>query len=784
MPAVIADLGTLKRLKVSVVGGGLAGLYFALLAKKAKPRWEITVYERNRSGDASPIGLVLTQPALDALKTHDATSYERIRHRLVHFADVEVVYKKQALRSTGDRLWACARSTLLNTFHDRSRELGVEMKFGHQAKGLEDFGDSNLIVVADGMDSRIREHHKDHFRPSTDVRPNKFTWLASSKPLGGFKYLFRETPQGVVLAHSFPHDAQQSTWTIEMDETTWRNLGLDRMGEAEMLPILQRVFAEDLEGHSLVGQQAAWRNFPIITTKTWVKGNAVLVGDAKATTHFAMGSGVTQAMQDATALLERLTKDDTALEAALANYDSGRHEDIARLRHAANGSLARFEHLKRYWAMEPEQFAFSLLSVSKETTWEKLESRDPVFVGGVRKWFADKVRAQRFDIDPSNPPMPMFTPFRVRDLVLDNRVVVSPMDQYSATDGLPNDWHMVHIGSRAIGGAGLVFVEMTCPSPEARISPGCTGLWNEAQRDAFKRIVDFCHSNSRAKIGMQLGHAGRKGSTQVSWKRIDQPLPEGNWPLMSSSPLPYYEGISQVPREMTRTDMDKVVADFRKATVYADQAGFDILEIHMAHGYLFASFISPLTNQRNDEYGGPIENRMRFPLEVFRACRQVWPDGKPTAVRISTTDWMPGGLSETDLIALTRMLKDAGCDLIDCSAGQTVANQKTPYGPAYQSPFSDLVRHEVGIPTIAVGAITTPDEVNTLLAAGRADLVALARPHLNDPYFTLHAAVRYQHTAQHWPPQYLFGRGQVMRMPRTPRGGDVTTKRKETQPTA
>jgi anthraniloyl-CoA monooxygenase len=783
LPAVITNLGVSKRMKISVVGGGVAGLSFALVAKKAKPRWEIAVYERHRSGDASPIGLVLTQPFLDALKTHDTAAHERIRHSLVQFSDVEVVYKGRAVRSTGDPLWSCARSALLNAFQDRSRELGVEIKSGHHASGLEEFSDSNLIVVAEGMNSGIREQHKDHFRPSIDVRPNKFIWLASTKPLGGLKHIFRESPHGTVVAQCFPHDAQHSTWIVEVDETTWRNLGLERLGEADMLQVLERVFAEDLEGHSLVGHQAAWRNFPIITTKTWVKGNAVLIGDAKATTHFSLGSGVTQAMQDAAALLQSLTKDDAEPEAALAHYDGGRHEDIARLRHAANGSLARSEHVGRYRAAEPEEFAFSLLSVLKETTWEKLERRDAVFVKGIRKWFADRVRAQGFDVDQSNPPMPMFTPFRIRDLVLDNRVVVSPMDQYSATDGLPNDWHIVHIGSRAVGGAGLVFVEMTCPSPEARISPGCTGLWNEAQRDAFKRIVDFCHSNSRAKLGMQLGHAGRKGSTQLSWKRIDHPLPEGNWPLMASSPLPYYEGISQVPREMTRTDMDKVVADFRKATVFADQAGFDILEIHMAHGYLFASFISPLTNQRNDEYGGPIENRMRFPLEVFRACRQVWPERKPMAVRVSTTDWMPGGLSEADLIALARMLKDAGCDLLDCSAGQTVANQKAPYGPAYQSPFSDLIRHEVGIPTIAVGAITTPDEVNTLLAAGRADLVALARPHLNDPYFTLHAAVQYQHTAQHWPPQYLFGRGQVMRMPRAPRGGDATTKRKATEPT-
>jgi anthraniloyl-CoA monooxygenase len=756
---------------------------FALVAKTTWPDWDITVYERNHANHTSPLGWVLSGHALHVLKSCDPKVYDRIQPRLTSFADVEVTHKKQVVRSTGDDLFGCARSMLLTTLQERSRELGVQISFGHETRGLDEFRDSDLIVVADGMDSTIREQHKDHFRPSIDLRPNKFISLGSTKPLDAFKYVFRETPKGIIRAQCYPHDVERSTWTIEVDETTWRNLGLDRMGEAETLKLLQQVFADDLEHHTLLGHPT-WKSFPIITNKTWVKGNAVLVGDAKATAHFALGFGISNAFDDAAALCRSLNQADTTLEAALANYDEGRHEDIARLRNTANGALAQFEHLERYWDMDPEQFAFGLLSVSKQTTWEKLEKRASNLLGEIRRWFAGKVKAQGFDTDPSNPPMPMFTPFQLRGMVLENRVVVSPMDQYSAIDGLPNDWHMVHIGSRAVGGAGLIFVEMTCPSPEARISPGCTGLWNEAQRDAFKRIVDFCHGNSRAKVGMQLGHAGRKGSTQVSWKRIDHPLPEGNWPLIAPSPLPYYEGISQVPREMTRTDMDKVLSDFRKATLYADQAGFDMLEIHMAHGYLFASFISPLTNQRNDEYGGPIENRMRFPLEVFSACRQVWPEVKPMAVRISATDWMPGGLTGADLIALTQMLKDAGCDLIDCSAGQTVSNQKPPYGPAYQAPFSDWVRNEIGIPTIAVGAVTTADEVNTLLAAGKADLVALARPHLNDPYFTLHAAVKYQHTAQYWPPQYLFGRGLLMRMPRTPRGSEVPTKRTAKQPAA
>jgi anthraniloyl-CoA monooxygenase len=467
-------------------------------------------------------------------------------------------------------------------------------------------------------------------------------------------------------------------------------------------------------------------------------------------------------MEDAIALYEAFKSQGEA-KAALTKYDTARREEVEKTQHAANVSLAWFEHLKRYWGMDPQQFAFGVMSRSKQITWENLELRDPDFVREVHLWFARKVKSQGFDIDLKNPPVPMFTPFRLRDMVVENRVVVSPMDQYSAVDGVPGEWHFVHLGSRAIGGAGLVYVEMTCPSPEARISPGDTGLWNEAQRDAFKRIVDFCHANSKAKLCMQLGHSGRKGSTQLGWERMDHPLESGNWPVVSASPIPYYEGISQVPLELDRKGMEKIVADFVRSTKYADQAGFDMLELHMAHGYLLASFISPLTNERKDAYGGSIDNRMRFPLEVFKACRKVWPTGKPMSARISATDWAAGGLAGEDLIALTRMLKDAGCDMIDCSTGQTVPHQKPVYGRMYQAPYADWVRNEVGIATMTVGAVTTPDQVNTLLAAGKADLVALARPHLANPYFTLQASAWYQHMGQHWPPQYLTGRDQAYR---------------------
>ena len=749
-------------MKVTIIGGGPGGLYFALLAKKAWPRWQVTVYERNRPDDTFGFGVVFSDQTLDTFKQYDPVTYERIRRRFAYWGGVDVCYKGETLRSEGNGFCGCSRVALLNILQDRGRELGVDMRFQREVDDLAEFPDSDLIVVADGINSKIRTRYEDHFQPSVDLRPNKFTWLGSTKPLDAFKYFFRETPEGVILAHCYQYEANRSTWVIETDEQTWRNFGFDRLSEQEMIPVLERVFAQELDGHPLIPNRSLWRNFPTITNKTWVKDNAVLVGDAKATAHFSIGSGTKLAMEDAIALYEAFRKEQ-GVEKALRHYDTARREEVEKTQHAANVSLAWFEHMKRYWGMEPQQFAFGVMSRSKQITWENLELRDPKFIRRVHEWFSRKVKEQGFDIDLANPPPPMFTPFRLREMVVENRVVVSPMDQYSAVDGVPGDWHFVHLGSRAIGGAGLVYVEMTCPSPEARISPGDTGLWNEAQRDAFKRIVDFCHAHSKAKMCMQLGHAGRKGSTQLGWERMDYPLEQGNWPLVSASPLPYMEGVSQAPAELDEAGMRKIVEDFVRSTRYADQAGFDMLEIHMAHGYLLASFISPLTNRRSDSFGGSIENRMRFPLEVFRACRDAWPAAKPMSARISATDWAPGGLSGDDLLALAKMLKAAGCDMIDCSTGQTVHDQRPVYGRMYQAPFADWVRNEVGIATMTVGAVTTPDQVNTLLASGKADLVALARPHLANPYFTLQASAWYQHVTQYWPPQYLSGRDQAFR---------------------
>src|SRR5205809_3359332 len=749
-------------MKISIIGGGPGGLYFALLAKKRWPRWEIAVHERNRADDTFGFGVVFSDATLGTFHDYDPPSYESIRRSFAYCDDVEIVYKGRALRCAGNGFCGCSRVTLLKLLQARCRELGVELRFQAEAR-VEEFPDSDLVVAADGINSRTREAYSEHFKPSVDLRPNKFVWLGSTRPLDAFKYFFKETEHGILLAHCYQYEKDASTWIMETNADTWERSGFDRMDEAQMLRALEGLFADELGGHRLIANRSLWRNFPNIRNTTWVMDKVVLVGDAKATAHFSIGSGTKLAMEDAIALFDSL-RTEGGVKGALALYDSQRREDVEKTQHAADVSLAWFENMHRYWGMDPPQFAFGVISRSKQITYENVRLRDPEFLDCVTRWFANTVLPPGVEVHVRNPPPPMFTPFALRGMRLENRVVVSPMDQYMAVDGMPNDWHLVHLGSRAVGGAGLVFVEMTCPSPEARISPGCTGLWNEAQRDAFKRIVDFCHAQSGAKLCMQLGHSGRKGSTQLGWERMDHPLESGNWPVVSASPIPYYDGVSQVPREMTRADMDKLVSDFQKSTRYADEAGFDMLELHMAHGYLLASFISPLTNRRSDEYGGSIENRMRFPLELWCACREIWPAQKPMSVRISATDWAPGGLSGEDLIALTRMLKQAGCDMIDCSSGQTVPHQKPVYGRMYQAPFSDWVRNEVGIATMTVGAVTTPDQVNTLLASGKADLVALARAHLTNPYFTLQASAWYQHMSQFWPPQYLAGRDQAFRL--------------------
>jgi anthraniloyl-CoA monooxygenase len=745
-------------MRIAVIGGGPAGLYFAILMKRDHPAARITVVERNRADDTFGFGVVFSDATLDIFQAADEPSYRAITQSFAYWDDIEIHAKGSVHRVGGNGFCGCSRRTLLLILQERARALGVELDFRREA-APEDFPDADLIVAADGINSPIRERWRDHFRPEVDLRPNRFAWMGSTRPFDAFTFFFRERPEGIFIAHCYQYEKGASTWVLETDPETFARAGLDAMNEEQSARFLEDVFAEDLQGHRLLINRSNWRRFPAIKCGNWVKDNIVLLGDAKASAHFSIGSGTKLAMEDAIALHQAFRAGGD-VATCLKRFESARREDVEKIQHAADVSLVWFEHVKRFWHFNPTQFAFGVMTRSKAITWDNLALRAPDFVAEAQTLFATDARAKGLAAEDAKPPM--FQPFALRGMQLANRVVVSPMDMYSAEDGLPDDFHLQHYGSRALGGAGLVFTEMTCPSPEARITLGCAGLWNDAQQAAWTRIVDFVHRHSAARICLQLGHSGRKGATKLMWDGMDQPLDTGGWPVVSASPIPYYPH-SQIPRAMTRADMDRVREEFVAATQRAIAAGFDMLELHCAHGYLLASFLSPLTNIRTDEYGGDVENRLRFPLEVFSAMRAVWPAEKPMSVRISATDWKDGGLSDEDSLAVARAFAAAGADLMDVSTGQTVHDAEPVYGRMFQVPWSDMIRNEAGIATMCVGSITTADQVNTILGAGRADLVALGRPHLANPFFTLQAAAQYGVRDIACPPQYRPGKDALLR---------------------
>ena len=748
-------------MKTAVIGGGPAGLYFAILMKKLQPGADITVYERNRADDTFGFGVVFSDATLDGFEKYDLPSYQRITREFAYWDDIAIHFKGTEHRIGGNGFCGCSRRTLLLILQDRAEELGVRLLYQADVDDESLFADADLVVVADGINSRFRDRYADHFQPEVDLRPNKFAWMGSTRPLDAFTFIFQETEWGPFIAHAYQYEANRSTWVFETDPQTFKRAGLGQKTEEESAALMEQIFGWFLNGHKILTNRSVWRNFPMIRNKRWVMGNKVLIGDAKGSAHFSIGSGTKLSMEDAIALYEAFRRD-SDIERALAFYETGRREEVEKTQHAADVSLVWFEHVARFWNFDPVQFAFGVMTRAKAITYDNLRLRAPDFVAAVDRTFAQQVRNKGFDISVDNPGVPMFQPFRLRDMTLENRVVVSPMDMYSAEDGVPGDWHLVHYGSRSTGGAGLIFTEMTCVSPESRITLGCAGLWNDEQEAAWKRIVDFVHGNSAAKFCLQLGHAGRKGATKLMWEGIDRPLEEGAWDICSASPIPYFPD-SQVPREVTRADMDVIKAQFVAATERGDRAGFDMLELHCAHGYLLASFISPLTNQRTDEYGGSLANRLRYPLEVFDAMREVWPAHKPMSVRISATDWAEGGITGQDAVEIARAFAEHGVDLVDVSAGQTVRDARPIYGRMFQTPFSDQVRNEAQVATMCVGNITTADQVNTILAAGRADLVALARPHLVDPFFTMKAAAWYGQKNIFCPPQYLAGKDQIFR---------------------
>jgi anthraniloyl-CoA monooxygenase len=744
--------------RIVCLGGGPAGLYSAILFKKALPNAAVEVYERNRPDDTFGWGVVFSDKTMAGFRDADTATHDAIVQSFYHWDDIDVHFKGQRIRSGGHGFCGIARKRLLNIFQTRAASLGVQQFFQHEVDAKAELADADLIVAADGVNSMQRSRYADTFKPHIDVRKCRFIWLGTEQRFPAFTFAFENTEHGWFQIHAYQFSTDLSTVIVETREETWRAHGLDRTTTEQSIEFCERLFGKYLGGQRLMSNArhlrgSAWLNFNRVLCERWHHGNLVLIGDAAHTAHFGIGSGTKLAMEDAMSLVSQVaTAEDVG--AGLERYRAERNLEALKLQSAARNRMEWFENVARYTHLEPQQFAYSLLTASQRIGHANLRLRDPRYVDSV-----ERDLARRSGL--SEPRPPMFLPLRLGSLQLVNRVVVSPMAQYLAEDGVPGDWHLMHYGARAAGGAGLVVTEMTCVAPDARITPGCTGMWNETQQSAWKRIVDFVHGHSPAKIALQIGHAGRKGSTQLGWQAMDHPLPAGNWPLISASAVPYFAGISQTPRAMTGEDFERVTAEYVRAAHLGAAAGFDMLELHMAHGYLLASFLSPLTNQRCDAYGGPVESRLRYPLQVLRAVRAAWPDGKPVSVRISAHDWAPGGLEEADLIAVARAFKEAGVTLLSISTGQTVPDQRPVYGRMWQTPFADMIRNLVGITTLAVGNIFEPDHVNTIIGAGRADLCAVARPHLADPAWTLHAAAGQQYTAQWWPQPYLAGKTQL-----------------------
>ena len=763
-------------MKIEIVGGGPAGLYFGLLMKLQDPRHVVTVHERNRPGDTFGWGVVFSDRTLQSFEQADPVSHAEIVGNFAYWQDIDVHVGGECVRATGHGFCGLARVKLLEILARRAVALGCDLRNEDPVDDIAALpADADLVVAADGINSRLRTQAEDHFQPTLDWRRCRFAWLGADLRLPAFTFWFKESPHGLFQVHAYPFDDHTSTFIVECREDVWERAGLAALGTEETLKWFEALFEEELGGHRVLANGPLWRTFPTVRNASWHRDNLVIIGDAAHTAHFSIGSGTKLAMEDAIALCQAFTDTpDAPVPDVLAAYETARRPEVERLQKSAQTSLEWFENSARYRHFDPVSFAFTLMTRAKRITFDELALRDPALVAEVRRSFAARAfaavgslpnepyagvpgaRLPAGDGFPmSEPPVPAFTPYRLRGLVLPNRIVVSPMCMYSAVDGVPDDWHLVHLGSRAIGGAGLVICEATGISPDGRITEGCTGMWNEAQMAAWRRIVDFVHTRSRSRIGLQIGHAGRKAACHVPWENGGRPLPADRaWEILAPSAIPWDTG-SQTPRAMDRADLDRVSAAFARSAALAEEAGFDVLELHMAHGYLLSTFLSALTNHRTDDYGGAIEGRLRFPLEVVDAVRRVWPAHKPLSVRISTTEWTPDALTDAERIVLAKALAAHGVDIVDCSAGGVVPEQKPVYGRMFQVPFSDQIRNEAGVPTMAVGNIQDADQCNTILAAGRADLCVLARGHLADPYFAAHAAEKYGHDAQPWPVQYL-----------------------------
>lgn len=771
-------------MKVVIIGGGPAGLYAALLLKSANPAHGVTVLERNRADETFGWGVVFSDQTLENFKAADEPTFKAITDNFAHWDDIDVFVHGKRITSGGHGFSGIGRKKLLQILQHRAVELGVDLRFSVDIRDDDDLAahgldDADVIVAADGINSAIRRKYAEAFTPNLDARSARFVWMGTTFPFDAFTFYFVENEHGVFQAHCYRFDEGTSTFIVECDEASWRSAGLDKMDTPATIAACESMFAEWLNGHHLMSNAAhlehsPWINFVRVRNSQWFHKNIVLIGDAAHSAHFSIGSGTKLAMEDAIGLVRALSSQ-SDVPTALQSYQDDRSTEALRLQNAARNSMEWFEHVKRYMHLDAEQFAYSLLTRSQRVSHENLRLRDSTYVSGMERWFASRAALDGVEpeppkspmvrigkVDSGQPPPPMFTPFRLRGMTLHNRVIVSPMDMYSATDGTPNDFHLVHLGARSLGGAALVMTEMVCVSPEARITLGCTGLYNAEHLAAWRRIVSFVHEWTDSKICLQLGHSGRKGSTRLPWEGTDVPLDKANWERVGPSPVTYGPSLPS-PREMSRADMERVKNEFVRSTVMAAEAGFDMLELHCAHGYLLSSFLTPVSNMRSDEYGGSVENRLRYPLAIFNAMRAAWPEERPISVRVSATDWVEDGLTPDESVAIAKAFVDAHADVIHVSTGQTVSDAQPVFGRLFQTPYSDRIRNEARVPTIAVGNITEPDQVNSIIAAGRADLVSIGRPHLSDPHWTLHSAASQGYSGARWPIQYYQGRVQLER---------------------
>ncbi|HLR85960.1 MAG TPA: bifunctional salicylyl-CoA 5-hydroxylase/oxidoreductase [Nocardioidaceae bacterium] len=755
-------------MRIAVIGGGPGGLYFAALTRQLGPEHDITVWERNAADDTFGFGVVFSDETLGGIEHADPRFHEQLEADFARWDDIDVHFKGEVITSTGHGFAAMNRKRLLELLQRRCAELDIDVRFRTEAPDVESLRrEYDLVVAADGVNSSVRRTYADAFRPQLEERDCRYMWLGTSKVFESFTFSIKDTPHGVMQLHGYPYDDKGSTFIVELRDEVWRRAGLDRTtggrelapGESddESIARVREIFADELDGHEVMANNSKWLRFTTVRNESWVHDNVVLLGDAAHTAHFSIGSGTKLAMEDALSLAACL-HEHSAIPDCLTAYETERRPVVESTQRAAQASLEWFEDLSQYIHQEPLQFAFNLLTRSRRITYDNLRLRDPAFVARVDQWFAEHEHARGHG--PGDVRPPMFQPFRLGGLELQNRVVVSPMDMYKATDGMPSDFHYAHLTGKALGSPGLVMTEMVCVSPEGRITPGCAGMWSDEQAAAWRPVTDFVHAETNTKIGMQLGHSGAKGSTKLMWEGIDEPLDSGNWEVAAASPIAYQAGVNQVPRELTHHEMAEIREQFVASTVRAAEAGFDLIELHCAHGYLLSGFISPLTNKRTDEYGGSLENRLRFPLEVFTAMRQAWPAERPMTVRVSATDWCDGGLTLEDALGVAQAFEVAGAAAIDVSTGQVTSEERPAFGRSYQTPYADRIRNRLHIPTIAVGVISSYDDVNSILLAGRSDLCALGRVHLYDPNWTLHAAVEqdYDGPGVSWPLPWRAGR--------------------------